>query len=278
MGINNNLHSAIMVPGDNPKLLDKVGSLEADLYVLNLEDAISSQNKLKARELVCQKLSTLNIPQVVSVRVNELENGGIEDILKINKYKPDAIRVPKIQSIEEVKKVVELVDKDIDIHLTIETAHALENLKDFKIDSRITTVFLGILDMLESLKIPQKHLTRENPLIGYILSKYLFDSRLAGLNHFSFVYQEHQNLEEFQKWVEYERDIGLTAKTCITPKQVAIANEIFKPSEDEIKKAAIIKELFENNSENGIHGFVHEDYGFIDEPIYKDALITLGLN
>ena len=278
MGINNNFHSAIMVPGDNQRLLDKVGSLGADLYVLNLEDAVASQNKEKALKLVCEKLSATTFHENISVRVNELNSGGIEEIKTLNGYKPKAIRVPKIETLEEVEKIVSLVDKEIEIHLTIETAFALENLKKFNINNQITTVFLGILDMLESLKIPQKHLTRDNPLIQYILSKFLFDSKMIGMKPFSFVYQEYQNLDEFQKWVEFEKSIGYDAKTCITPKQVEIVNMMYKIDSKEIERAKIIKNLFEENSAKGVNGFVHEDYGFIDEPIYKDALVTLNLD
>ena len=43
----------------------------------------------------------------------------------------------------------------------------------------------------------------------------------------------------------------------------------------EIQKAREIKEAFEKSSEREIHGFMHEKYGFIDEPIYRDALNTL---
>ena len=279
MGINKNIHSAIMVPGDNQRLLDKVGSLGADLYVLNLEDAVAAQNKQKALQYVCEKLASSSpFHENMSVRVNELNNGGREEIKTLNKYKPKAIRIPKIESLNEVEEIVQLIDSDIDIHLTIETAFALENLKSFSIDTRITTVFLGILDMLESLKIPQKHLKRENPLISYILSKFLFDSKMIGVKPFSFVYQEHQNLDEFTKCVEFEKDIGYDAKTCITPKQVEIVNQFYKTDSNDIERAQIIKRLFEENTAKGINGFVHEEFGFIDEPIYKDALVILNLD
>jgi len=275
MPTSKNHHCALMVPGDNQKLLDKIGTLNADIYILNLEDAISQENKIKARDMVCQQLKKTKIKQIISVRVNSFDNGGEEDIKVLNAFKPDAIRIPKVQSIDDVKKALTLIDKDIEVHLTIESAKALDNLKYFNIDKRVTTVFLGILDMFESLKIPQSLIKRDNPLVGYILSKFVFDSKLANLEHFSFVYQEYKNLDEFTKWVEFEKSIGISAKTCITPSQVEIANSIFSTSKQEIQKATIIKQLFENNSQNGINGFIHDKYGFIDEPIYKDALVVL---
>jgi citrate lyase subunit beta/citryl-CoA lyase len=60
------------------------------------------------------------------------------------------------------------------------------------------------------------------------------------------------------------------------PKQVEIANEIFSANKDELQRAKDIKKLFEDSSLMGINGFMSDKYGFIDEPIYKDALNILG--
>jgi citrate lyase subunit beta/citryl-CoA lyase len=60
------------------------------------------------------------------------------------------------------------------------------------------------------------------------------------------------------------------------PKQVAIANEVFSATVEEIARATHIKRAFESNAAHQIHGFMDEKYGFIDEPIYKDALLLLS--
>ena len=59
------------------------------------------------------------------------------------------------------------------------------------------------------------------------------------------------------------------------PKQVAIANEVFSVDQYELKRAMHIKTAFETHSAQNNHGFMDDTYGFIDEPIYKDALLTL---
>jgi len=59
------------------------------------------------------------------------------------------------------------------------------------------------------------------------------------------------------------------------PLQVQIANEVFSIDSEAIVRANIIKEAFENSSSQGENGFMHEQYGFIDEPIYRDALLVL---
>ncbi len=268
------INSALMVAGDKQKHLDNIKNLKCDIAIINLEDAV--HDKIYARKLVYNHLknNTYNNTKIV-VRINSLDECGIEDIQLINQIKPYAIRVPKINTIKDIELALNLIHKDIQIHLSIETKQALNYLSKFKIDKRVTTVYLGILDLLESLNINQNILNLDNPTIDYILSKFLVDSKIAGLYPISFIYQDYKNLEEFELWCIKERDMGFESKGCISPSQVEIVNNIFKVSKAEIQKAKYIKNMFEKQKEEGNTGFSDEKYGFIDEPIYKDALLTL---
>ena len=147
------------------------------------------------------------------VRINELESPtALEEIRQLNVVKPDAIRVPKIRTAEDVKRALELIDPSVDIHLSIETADALENLTSFGFDKRVKVVYLGILDMLESLGLPQSLLKIGNPTIDYILAKFLVSARTAGLHPVSFVYQDFKDEEGFRLWCEMEKAMGFTSK------------------------------------------------------------------
>ncbi len=267
--------SYLMVAGDKQKHLDKLDILETDFATVNLEDAV--YDKDFARDLVLRNLLHRNNNNII-VRVNSFDSCGKKDIETINKIKPYAIRIPKVKSLDDIKLALELIDDDIELHLTIETKEALNLLTTFKIDKRVTTVFLGILDLLESMELPQNLLQLDNPTIDYILSKFLVDSRTAGLKPVSFIYQEYEDLDTFEKWCVKDRKMGFTAKGCTSPSQVEIVNKIFITNEGEIKRAKYIKEIFESQKEIGNSGFTDLKYGFIDEPIYKDALLTLNLN
>ena len=70
--------------------------------------------------------------------------------------------------------------------------------------------------------------------------------------------------------------MGYESKACISPNQVKRVNKAFKNDSKQIKRARDIVEIFEKNKENGVTGFVDEEYGFIDEPIYKGALALLN--
>ena len=100
---------------------------------------------------------------------------------------------------------------------------------------------------------------------------------MAGLSAISFIYQDYKNIDEFERWCRLEKSMGFDAKGCISPKQVDIVNSIFSINSKEIIKAEKIKRLFvEQRDKYNNSGFSNEELGFIDEPIYKDALLILS--
>ncbi len=270
------IHSALMVAGDKIKHLEKLSSLKCDIAMVNLEDGVFDKDA--ARKLVCETLPKLeDISCKVLVRINELDSCGKEDIKAINSLAIDAVRVPKVRTVEDVQLALDLIADDKEVHLSIETPEAFENITKLKIDPRVTTVYLGILDLFESLGLPQSLIILDNPTVDYILSKFLIDSKIAGFTPVSFMYQEYKDTKTYEKWCQKEKAMGFSAKACLSPAQVDIANSIFKIDEQIVQKAKYIVEQFEIQKANGIVGFSDEKYGFIDEPIYKDALNIVNL-
>jgi citrate lyase subunit beta/citryl-CoA lyase len=169
-----------------------------------------------------------------------------------------------------------LVDPAIRIHLSIETADALKSLDELRVEERVDTVYLGILDLCADLRLPQSVMTLDNPTVHYLLSRFLLDAHIAGFYPVSFVYQEYKDLNTFKQWCQLEKSMGFSSKGCISPGQVELANLVFSPNPEEIERAKAIVRCFEEESAKGNTGFVHEEYGFIDEPIYRGALVVLG--
>lgn len=267
-----------MLSCHNEKHLIKIPQLEANCIMLNLEDGVSIQQKPIALKLCAKYLKKLkNSSKMFVVRVNALEEGGLEEIKYLNEFKPDAIRVPKIKTKEDVQKALDILDDDIELHLSIETAQSWTNLSSLKIDERVTTFYLGILDMLASMKLPHSMINRDNPTMLYMLSHFLITSKSIGVKPVSFVFQDYKNLEEFDKWLLLEKKMGYSSKGCISPSQVKLADKILCSDEIELKKARKIVELFQQQSKLGITGFTDEEFGFIDEPIYKGALALLEM-
>ncbi|MBN2722312.1 MAG: CoA ester lyase [Campylobacterales bacterium] len=264
----------------NPLNLKHLNTLDkniADVVTLNLEDAIAPSRKKEALYNIALFLSHLkNSKSFIVIRTNPFDEGGKEEIEFLNNFGFDAIRLAKVKSPKELESALNILNQDHELHFSLETKEAFIDIRALKIDDRITTANLGILDLLASLNLPQSLVQIANPTIDYILAKFLIDCKTANIHPVSFMYQDYNNTGEFRKWCEYEKSLGFTGKACMGPKQAEIANEIFKVDRYELEKAQYIKEIFELNASKGINGFMDDRYGFIDEPIYKNALIVLN--
>ncbi len=270
--------SNMMLNPLNLKHLNRMDESDADMITLNLEDAIAPSRKKEALHNIALFLSHMeHASTFIIVRTNPLNEGGAEEIAFLNDFSFDAVRVAKIKNQTEIAQALTLLSSDKELHISLETKEAFEDLSKLRIDERLTTANLGILDLLTSLGLPQSIVTLENPTIDYILSKFLLDAKTAGIHPTSFMFQEYNDTKTFKAWCEREKMMGFESKACMGPKQVQIANEIFSINKDEIERALHIKEAFEANSIKEINGFMDDTYGFIDEPIYRDALLILNL-
>ena len=247
--------------------------------MLNLEDGVSPQDKPFALVLCAIFLSRIKkSDKKLVVRVNALDEGGYEEITYLNQFMPDAIRVPKIKNEKEVRSVLHLLKDDIELHLSIETASGWNNLSSLAVNKNVTAFHLGVLDLFADMDLPQSLINLENPTMKYILSHFLVTSLALKVKPVSFIFQEYKNLDKFAEWLVLEKSMGYGAKGCISPKQVSMVNKIFVDEEQELKRAQVIVKLFEMHQEQGITGFVDDEYGFIDEPVYKGALNILSKN
>jgi citrate lyase subunit beta/citryl-CoA lyase len=259
------------------KHLEKLSSVEAQIAVVNLEDGIADSKKEEALFAAAKTLSLLeNSKAQIAVRTNPIDSVYFKKELEImNIVKPDALRIPKIRSVDEVKMLDEIVDGEIDIHLSIETKEAFAALSSLKVSKRVTTVFLGAIDLLEDLGLGSHLIENRSDTLKYIMCKFLVDAKTAGFTPLSFVYQNYADMDGFRGWLEIEKGLGFEAKACISPTQVAAANEFFSPDRRSIDDALYIKDIYEQNEAIGNAGFKDERFGFIDAPIYKNALLTL---
>lgn len=269
--------SNMMLNPLNLKHLNRIDESDADMITLNLEDAIAPSRKKEALHNIALFLSHMEYSNsFIIVRTNPLNEGGAEEIAFLNDFSFDAVRVAKVKNQTEIAQALTLLSQDKELHISLETKEAFQNLSRLRIDERLTTANLGILDLLTSLGLPQSLVSLENPTIDYILSKFLVDAKTAGIHPISFMFQEYNDTETFKAWCEREKMLGFESKACMGPKQVEIANNIFNTSKYELERALHIKEVFETHSAQGINGFMDEKYGFIDEPIYRDSLLILN--
>ncbi|WP_024790157.1 CoA ester lyase [Lebetimonas sp. JH292] len=256
--------SALMVSGHQVKHLNKIDEIPADIIILNLEDGVAKEKKEIAKIMTAVFLSNIStLDKEIIIRVNALNKGGSEDIKFLDRFSFNGFRIPKIKGIEDIDDASILTNKEL--HASIETKEAFHNLTDL-IHPRLTTFYIGIYDLLNSLNISHSIIDLNNPLIHHILSEFSLKSRFIEKTPIGFVYQNYKDLEGFSKWCLLQKNLGSQGVGCITPAQVEIANNIFK---ENLEFAKMIVERFRKNGPFTIDGL------YVDEPIYKNYLQIL---
>lgn len=255
-----NKRSALMVSGHQIKHLNKLDTLQTDIVMLNLEDGVPKEKKEIARSLIALFLSKLQTyDKEYVVRVNPLGEGGEEDIAYLEKYRFNAFRIPKVETLEEVKKVHSLTSKPI--HLSVETKELFFNLDRLKRE-KIEVLYLGVLDLFDDMKLSHSLISHDNLLMDQILIDFSLKTRYIGATPVGFTYQYYKDEEGFRQWCEKQKKYGFSGVGCITPRQAEIANEVFK--EENLEFAKMIVDRFEREGNFTINGL------FVDEPIYKN--------
>jgi citrate lyase beta subunit len=257
--------SALMVSGHNVKHLNKIDEIEADIIILNLEDGVPIEKKEIAKIMIAVFLSNIEyLDKEVIIRVNALNESGKKEIEFLDKFSFNGFRIPKIKGTEDIDDVSILTDKEI--QASIETKESFFNLTTLT-HPRLTTFYIGIYDLLNTLNLSHSIIDINNPLIHNILSEFSLKARYLEKIPIGFVYQQYKDLEGFSKWCVLQKNLGLQGVGCITPKQVEIANKIFTKDIEFAKK---IVKRFESEGPFTIDGL------FVDEPIYKNYLKILN--
>ncbi|OSM02210.1 HpcH/HpaI aldolase/citrate lyase family protein [Magnetofaba australis] len=272
-----NARSIMMVAGDKARHLEKIPHLAADWAMVNLEDGVG--DKEAARHLVAEKLAALDpavLAERVVIRLNPWDAGALDDLAILGHLTPRAWRLPKVESAETLRAALAKLPASSELHFTVETRAALADLRHLRVDGRVTTAYLGMLDLLADLGLPQSLLTPDNPTINYLLAQFLVECRMSGLNPVGFVYQNHRDIAGLEQWADKLKRMGYTAMGCIAPAQAEALNRAFAPDADAIARAQRILELFETSQANGVTGFDDPEFGFIDEPIARDARLLLS--
>jgi len=269
--------SNMMLNPLNLKHLNRIDESPADAITLNLEDAIAPARKREALENIALFLS--HCPASTSriiVRVNPLDQGGAEEIAYLNDLGFDAVRLPKVRTRDEIMRALALLSPEKTLHISVETSEAFRDLAQWGGIERLTTANLGILDLLADLNLPQRLLTLGNPTIDHLLTSFVIRARTAGLLPTGFMFQDYADTATYALWLRHLKTLGYDAAACMGPAQVSIANRIFDINAYEQERARYIRDIFEKNQSKNINGFMDARYGFIDEPIYRDALNILA--
>jgi len=258
--------SELAVPGSSPQMFEKALNSNADYIFLDLEDAVSPNDKVSARANIILTLNNLNWREkgkTISVRINSLDThymySDLIDIMENVGDKVDTILIPKVGSSSDVYMVDCLLTQiesnkklknKIGIECLIETALGMSNIKEIaKSSERLEALHFGVADYAASLRARTIIIGGLNPDYPgdqwhHGLSQLVMTCRAYGLRAIDGPFGDFKDPEAYIASAKRAAAIGIEGKWAIHPSQIDLANDVFSPPEKEVEKAKrIIEEL-----------------------------------
>jgi citrate lyase subunit beta/citryl-CoA lyase len=247
------LRSVLYMPATNARALEKAKSLPADAIVFDLEDAVSPDNKVEARERAraAARDGGYGRRQVV-IRVNGMDTPwGRDDLAAAVKADPEAVLVPKISSGEEVLAISQTIAEagaaDTRLWVMMETPLAMLDAKaiaaaSVEPGSRLACFVMGTNDLAKDTRA---RLTPGRGAMVAWLSTCVAAARAYGLSILDGVYNDFGDDDGLAAECRHGLELGMEGKTLIHPRQIAICNEVFSPSAEEVSWARKIVAEFD---------------------------------
>lgn len=233
--------SALYMPAANQRALEKAKSIATDAIIFDLEDAVSPDSKELAR---AQAVAAVNSGEYgkreLTIRCNALATPwGHDDVALAATACVSAVVIPKINSVAELDEVSRALDaagapKEMMIWAMIETPTAIMDCRAIAAHHRVAVLIMGTNDLAKELRAAQ--VPGRSPLIPS-LHLALLAAREADKVILDGVYNDIKNSEGFTNECLQGQNMGFDGKTLIHPDQVAIANETWAPSENDVEHA-----------------------------------------
>ncbi|AHM04094.1 L-malyl-CoA/beta-methylmalyl-CoA lyase [Roseibacterium elongatum DSM 19469] len=230
--------SVLYIPGSKPRALEKAKTMAVDAIIFDLEDAVAAEEKPNARKLLAETLARGGYgPRAQLVRINGFDTEwGNDDLDAIAAIGPQAILVPKVNKATDIEKLADRLDAysetaNTTIWAMMETPMGILNAMHIAEAPRMAGFIMGTNDLAKELG------SRTRGAMLTSLQTCLLAARAHGIVCVDGVYNAFRDEEGLRAECEEGRDYGFDGKTVIHPAQVAIANEVFAPSDDEIDLA-----------------------------------------
>ena len=273
------IRSKLFVPGSRPELFPKAFQSAADALSFDLEDAVVPAKKAQARlDIACYLSSQSDSnDKVTIVRVNSLSSEYFAaDVQALAASNVDVINLPKVESRDDILRALDEITNAQALQRATKTVGILANIETSKglrlafeiasADARVVGLQLGFVDFSLACGFSNQNKTALNAVRLGIR----FAAAEAGIASYDGAFADVKNPEAFRREAEEARDLGFVGKSCIHPSQIAIANEVFSPSDEEIARAVSILAAVEGATEQGVGAFLHHGK-MVDAPIIARA-------
>jgi len=290
--------SSLAVPGSSVKMLDKARGLKSDQLFMDLEDAVAPLAKADARKNIVQALNEGGYEDKIrAVRVNDwTTQWTYTDVIEIVEgagANLDCIMLPKVQTADQVVALDLLLTQlertnglevgRLGIEAQIENAMGLININAIAAASpRIESIIFGPADFMASINMKSLVVGEQPP--GYdtgdayhhILMSILMAARAYNKQAIDGPYLGIKDLEGFRRVAGRSAALGFDGKWALHPDQIALANEVFSPKQEDYDHAEMILDAYDwaTSSAGGAKGAVMLGDEMIDEASRKMALVV----
>lgn len=267
-------------PGSNTKLFEKMAASAADVINIDLEDSVAPTDKDVARNNTIEAINSVDWgKKTLSVRINSLDSPfwyrDVVDLLEQASDRLDQIMIPKVGCGEDIYAVDALVTaieaakgrkKRIGFEVIIESAAGIAHVEAIAAASpRMQAMSLGAADFAASMGMSTTGIggTQENYYMLHEGAKYWSDPwhwaqtaivaacRTHGLLPVDGPFGDFSDDEGFRAQARRTATLGMVGKWAIHPKQIALANEIFTPSDAAVAEAREILQAMEEATARG---------------------------
>lgn len=269
------LQSYLFVPGAKEQIIKKAITSNADIVIIDLEDAVAEDEKENARQLLITINKEVNIQQrELCVRINGIDSEHWKsDLEAVYKANINNVMLPKCESKEDIEQLTRFAEERCILNFSIipliESAKGVLNAYEIaKSHHAIQRLAFGSVDYSLDIGV---ELSKEETELLFARSMLVNSSAAAGIESpIDCPYIDFNNEEGFITTVTNAKKLGMKAKLLIHPKQIELLHKLYMYSEEEINQSKAIVQLFEEALLDGKAAISYEGK-MIDYPVYKQA-------
>ncbi len=256
INLNRPRRSVLYMPGSKERALEKAKTLAADALILDLEDAVAPDEKVRARGLVCDAVREGGYgARELIIRINGLDTPwGGDDLLAACSAGPDAILIPKVESADMLLNVARDMDAgnapdETLIWAMMETPLGMLNAATIAAATpRLGCFVMGTNDLVKDLGA--EHTPAREPVITS-LGLCILAAKAHGLAIVDGVYNAFKDEDGLRASCAQGRAMGFDGKTLIHPAQIAACNSVFSPDQSALDLARRQVEAFADATAKG---------------------------
>ncbi len=225
--------SLLFLPASSARAVEKARGLDCDMVILDLEDAVPPDRKKDARAALVPAFAAGFGQRLTAVRINATDSEyHDDDIAAATGVPADYVVLPKVEAAGEASAVHSQVGRPV--IAMIESPRGVANVREIAAAHGVAGLFMGNNDLRHDLRIP---MDADRSGLMLAMQGVILAARLAGKPVFDGVFNRFEDDDAFRAECREGRGLGFDGKTLIHPSQLAGANAIFGPSEQELDDA-----------------------------------------